>query len=222
VPKELAAEDDLRGLARRFADAERRVRSLLQEAPTGNRRVLLAEALSVLLALRWDAIEAGVHVERAYHVAAVAINRLTGQPIPAAEKAHRLGLALSWRLDAAVAQAEEGARRAFAQVQADTTAEQGAAAVTVGTDRAGRARYLGAEADMLTRTLGRRAVSMVPRDMGIELVDISGGTCPICEPFQGEHPATLEPPFHASCGCVATPIGFSYGEYQDAMAAVAS
>src|SRR5437762_602765 len=68
MPPPPAGEDDLRALATRFANAERRIRALIAAAPDGDRRDLLREALELLVALRQHLADgaAGAAVQAAY------------------------------------------------------------------------------------------------------------------------------------------------------------
>lgn len=71
---------------------------------------------------------------------------------------------------------------------------------------------------MLTRTIGRHAVSLGGSDMlGEETVVIAGSSCHFCLPIQGEQAASVRPSFHLHCDCTATPKGYSVKAHIEAM-----
>lgn len=192
-------EADLRALARRFADAERRVRDLLRRAPTGNRRELLAEALTILFTLRRQNLRAPVTI--AYLVAFRQI-RPGGDP----EAVRDLAGSLALKLDRGAEEAAGRARDAFRDVSEDNVAELEHEAVTANEDAAGRRWALGAYAGMLTTTIGRQATTLGLVDgVGDGLVVVEGSSDDdICGPLIGNtYPAQAapQPPFHVGCSC---------------------
>jgi len=217
--RDLPVEGVLRDLARRFAEAERRVRDLVAAAPEGDRIELLKEALDVLIAMRTDAHFAAHDVTVVYALSAKALNLLTGLPMTDAKRADVLARSLETRLVRAVATAEVGARHAIGTARPDNLEDSQREAVGARYNRAGQLMPLGAEVLMLTRTIGRHTVSLAGSDMLGEgaAVIIAGGSCPICLPRQGEQPASLRPPFHPHCDCTATPKGYSLAAHVEAM-----
>lgn len=192
-------EADLRALARRFADAERRVRALLRRAPAGNRRELLAEALTLLFTLRRQNLRAPVTV--AYLVAFREI-RPGGDP----EAVRDLAGSLAVKLDRGAEEAAGRAREAFAAVTEDNVLDQEHEAVTAYEDTAGRRWALGAYAGMTTATIGRQATTLGLVDaVGDGLVVVEGSSDDeICGPLIGNtYPAASapQPPFHVGCSC---------------------
>lgn len=222
MARELPAEDDLRALSERFNWAESRISALVRRAPTGDRRALLLEALAILLVLRREAIGAGEHVERAYVIASLAVAHLTARPAPDGARAYDLGRSLAVQLDRAVRNVEAGTRRAVAIATADNLDAVTLDAIAARVVGASRRVSLSTETQQLTRTIGRSATSRATRDVLGDggTVEISGGSCGICEPLQGIASASLQPPFHANCGCAATPVGFTFEEHVAAMRAV--
>jgi hypothetical protein len=194
---EPAGERELRALARRFADAERRVRGLLARAPEEDRRELLREALLVLAQLR--RLQPERAVETAY-LAAFARGDV--------RRVRDLAGSLSSKLDKAAQTAHGQARFAFRDVTPDNVEEMSHQAVTGYVDDAGRRQTLAPYAAMLTATIGRQATTRGVRDSRPTVVTITGGSCDVCADYQGEwQVAELEawPPYHPSCDCIATP-----------------
>lgn len=221
---DLPAEAGLRALAQRFAVAERRVRALLVRAPAGDRRELLHQALLHLLGLRKEAQAAAEQVEAAYAGAALAVHRLTGYPTPDPTRARELGRSLAAKLDRAVTTADLHARLAFATARAENLESAALDAVTARVARDGRRVPLGAEAAMLTSTIGRHAVSRgatdpLPADHLVTIYVQPTGDAP-CHDLGGNYTASGVPlpPYHPSCQCVASP-GYTVEVFAAAMRA---
>lgn len=222
---ELPGEGDLQALARRFEESERRVRALVAQAPTGNRRELLESILRELAGLR--TLAPGEAVEAAYVNAAKAVNLLTkGDPGEADRRAVRdLAGSLARKLDRAAQEASRRARSVLATVTEENLAEQSHEAVTGYVDEDGRRWALGHYAAMETSTTGRAASSRGIADaVGGGLVTISshGTKVPVCIPIEGvTMPATSHlPPYHPGCAHTAIPAGFSSSSFQAAAQAV--
>lgn len=216
---DLPSERDLRDLTERFRQAEARIRSLVSRAVNGNRAELLSAALLILHELRRDAAAAGVHVENAYAITALAVSNLTGKPTTAPERANDLGRSLAHKLYTSTLKVETATRDAMGRATAATIEFVETDAVITRRDRLGRRVTLGTDASMLSSTIGRSAVSRATADVlgRSSLVEIVGGKCPICQPLQGVHAAGLEPPFHPHCKCAAVPIGYSLSAFEEAM-----
>lgn len=223
---ELPAEADLRALARRFEESERRVRALVAEAIDGDRRRLLREILLVLAELR--TLDVGQAVESAYVGAARAVNLLTkGEPGNADVRAVRdLAGSLAKKLDEGPQEAARRAREAIVSVTSDNLEDAQHEAVTAHVDDDGRRLPLGSYAAMETNTIGRHASSRGIRDaVGDGLVTISshGTNVPVCIPIEGvTMPASSPlPPYHPGCGHTAYPAGFGQDSFLSAASAVA-
>lgn len=217
----LASEHDLTALARAFADAEARVRALVAQAPDGDRRELLREALLILTELRRRLDDATIGVEVAYALAVGAVQQLQGRNIELPDPAPvtTIGGGLAKTLHDAVQTAQEGSRRAFRSVTPENVEDMAQRAVTAHVARNGARLALAGYADMQAATVGRRSTSIGTRDaLGpTALVTISshGTENPICRPLEGQtYRADGDlPPFHASCAHVASPAGFSTSEH---------
>lgn len=223
---ELPAEADLRALARRFEESERRVRAIVAEAVDGDRRELLREILVALAELR--ALDHEHAVENAYVGAARAVNLLTrGEPGTADPRAVRhLAGSLAKKLDEGPREAARRARTAIASVTEDNLEDAQHEAVTAHVDDDGRRLPLGSYAAMETNTIGRHASSLGIRDaVGGGLVTISqhGTKVPVCVPIEGvTMPATSPlPPYHPGCQHTAYPAGFGEVSFLSAASAVA-
>jgi hypothetical protein len=203
MPEAPPGEAELRALARRFEEAERRVRALVAEALGGDRRKLAAEAASLLFALR--RLDARDPVRDAY----LAAFKEVGKAAPSSNQVPRLAASLASKLDRAAQTASANAREAINTATADTLEEVVEDAVTAHVDRRGGRWILGAYAAMTTQTIGRQATSRgvgdAVGDGGKVIVEVSG--CDYCEEFEGEVTVGLDPlpPFHPSCTCVAVP-----------------
>lgn len=177
-------EADLRALARRFDDAERRVQDLLDRAPEGNRRELLTEALDLLVALRREDLRGPVITA---YLAAFRDVRSGG----GAGAVRDLAGSLAKRLDGGARTASESVRAAFRTVTVENIEEITAMATIAHTDAAGNRWGLGAWAGMNTTTIGRQATSRGTRDAlpPDHKVVIDVGECGYCQEFAGEYPA---------------------------------
>lgn len=222
LPGELA----LARLAGRFAEAEHRIRELLRQAPTGDRRRLLAWALATLLELRQVVAElAAAAALTAYATAALAAQLLTGRPAPAPERATDLGRGLQLGLDRALVSVEERSRAAFRTVTTVTLAEAERDALTARTDRLGRPYPLAAEAAMRTQTVAAHASTRGTVDTlgeGAE-VAISNQAAPechfngICRAFAGRTLTIGDrrarfAPYHPGCSHRTLPAGSSLAD----------
>lgn len=221
----LASEDELRALAARFADAERRIRALVAQAPDGDRARLLREALLVLVELRRQAADATIAVEVAYAVAHGAVQQLLGRPVrlPDPAPVSRMGGGLARTLSKAVQTAQDGSRAAFRTVTSENVEEAAQDAVTALVARDGARLALAGYTDMQTATAGRRATSLGTRDAlgpaGLVTISSHGTENPVCQPIEGKtYRADGDlPPFHAHCGHVATPAGYATDEHVEAL-----
>jgi hypothetical protein len=204
-------ESALRGIIRRFEEAEVHVRGLLAEAVTGDRSRLLAEALEAIGALRDEQVEDAVHeaYETAYEGAAGDIEAMSRS----SQGTENLAGSLDEKLTEATYKAEEGSRSAFPTVDEDNLEESSQEAVTGLVDEDERRWPLGAYAAMAAHTLGRRATSRGIKDAsaGGEVRISSHGTLvPVCKPLEGKvFPAVSapEPPFHEGCQHMLEPLG---------------
>lgn len=215
----LPVDDDLDRLAAPFHAAERRIRELVAQAPEGDRRALLIEALEILIVLRRDT-DAADTIASIYALSAAAVGVLQKRSVSVSPSgADDLGRSLAGQLDRSVRTAAEGVRAAMRTVTVETVADASQTAVTALVDRSGARRALGSYAEQLSRTLGRHAVSRGTTDAlrAGALVQVSrhGTENPICRPLEGVIlPASGSlPPYHASCSHVASPIGFSVDEH---------
>jgi hypothetical protein len=215
----LPVDDELDRLAAPFHAAERRIRALVAQAPDGDRRALLIEALEILVELRRDTDAAGTITE-VYLASAAAIGVLQRRSVSVSPSgADDLGRSLAGQLDRSVRNAQEGVRIAIRTVTSETVADAAQTGVTAFVDRGGARRALGSYAEQLSRTLGRHAVSRGTTDAlrAGALVQVSrhGTENPICRPLEGAIiPATGNlPPYHGNCSHVASPIGFSVDEH---------
>ncbi len=200
MPTYPPGEADLRALARRFADAERRVRALLARAPEGDRRELLSEALTLLEALRREDLRAPVF---AAYLAAFRATRPGGDVAAVEELAGSLAL----KLDRGAQKAAESAREAFVAVTAENLEETAAAAVTAHVGADGTRWALGPYAEMQTQTIGRQASTRGTADaVGDGKVIVEVGKCAYCATFAGEAVVGIDalPPFHPNCSCVVS------------------
>jgi uncharacterized membrane protein YgcG len=192
-------EQELRALARRFEDTEARIRALISNAPDGNRRALLTEALEALIALRRQDLAAPV---TAAYLAAFRAVRRGGNP----QAVRDLSRSLAAKLDDAATTASDNTRAAFRAVTPDNLEELQHDAVTAHVDRVGKRWTLGAYAEMTASTIGRRASSRGTLDGvgpgGSVTVSSHGTNNPVCQPLEGKtFPAgrAPQPPFHANC-----------------------
>jgi hypothetical protein len=189
-------ESQLRALASRFGEAEARIRLLLAEALTGNRRHLLREALELLIALRREDAEDAVAA--AY---IVALGR-AGKP----NAVEDLALSLAKRLDQGTKTAYQRAPAAFRHVTPDSLTDWSLEAVTADVDKQGKRWPLGAWGDMQCHTIGRRASSRgtlhrVGSD-GKVTVSSHGTQSEVCKPLEGKMFDVFKaptPPFHPHC-----------------------
>ena len=214
----LPGEEPLYALAALFIEAERTVRELLRQAPGGDRRSLLAEALAVLLGLRREAQGAGAWVVLAYVVARDAVAAITGRaPLTVQgqgdDYGRDLGRRLAVKLDRLAVQADGNAREAFSRTREDNLADTEHLSVTGRVDRLGRRQTIAAEASMLTATSARHATTRATLDAlpPGELVRFktSGKSCSICKPHRGKTyqvEDTPRPPLHPTCDCILVPV----------------
>jgi hypothetical protein len=197
LPAAPSGEANLRALSERFSEAEARIRALVAQAPEGDRRKLLTEALSILVTLRREDFRGPVHA--AYFAA---FKRRGGdRPVD-------LAGSLAKRLDRGAQLASVNARQAFRAVSAENTTEMTVAAVVAHVDERGTRWPLGAWATMNTETIGRQASSRGLSDAvgsGGKVV-IEVGECAFCQDFAGEAVVGEDPlpPFHPSCTCTAS------------------
>lgn len=201
MPSPPPGEADLRALTRRFEDAERRVRALVAQAPDGDRRALLIEALRILIVLRQDDLRGPII---SAYLGAFESARGADLRVP-----DDLAASLHRKLDRAAQTAASSASDAITRASVDNVEEMAEAAVTAHTDGSGARWTLGAYAAMVTSTLGRQATTRGLADAvgkgGRVVVEASG--CDYCESFDGEATVGTDPmpPFHPSCQCVAVP-----------------
>ena len=201
MPSPPPGETDLRALARRFEDAERRGRALVAQAPDGERRGLYIEVLETLIALRRADLRGPVI--NAYRAA---FETVRGGDLRDPDD---LAASLHLKLDRALQRAAMNANAAITKVTADNVDEMTTAAVVAHTDASGARWALGAYAAMTTSTLGRQATTRGLTDAvgtgGKVIVEATG--CDYCESFGGEATVGADPlpPFHPSCQCVAVP-----------------
>ena len=201
MPSPPSGETDLRALARRFEDVERRVRALVAEAPDGDRRALVIEAMRMLAALRREDLRGPVITAYLHAFETVRGGELT-KPDDLAASLHR-------KLDRAIQRAFTSASDAITKVTADNVDERATAAVAAHRDASGAWWTLGPYAAMTTSTIGRQATTRGLTDAvgtgGKVMVEATG--CDYCESFEGEATVGADPlpPFHPSCQCVAVP-----------------
>lgn len=203
-------ESDLRKIVDRFREVERRIRSLLADAVTGDRVELLESALSEIGSLRNEEFEGAIHTayEAAYERAAAQLGRASVEN-PNAEE---LAASLAKKLGSSLRQVEQHAKKAFPKVNGENLVEQSNEATTGLVDEAGKRWTLGVYAAMLGHTLGRRATSRGIKDAaagGEVRVSEHGSTDPICAPLEGKVFPALdapEPPFHEECSHMLEPI----------------
>ena len=198
MPTYPPGEADLRALARRFADAERRVRALLARAPEGDRRQLLSEALTLLGAPPGGPPGAGVRgVPR----------RLPCNPGGDVAAVEELAGSLALKLDRGAQKAAESAREAFVAVTAENLEETAAAAVTAHVGADGTRWALGPYAEMQTQTIGRQASTRGTADaVGDGKVIVEVGEVRLLRDLRGEAVVGIDalPPFHPNCSCVVS------------------
>ena len=111
MPVPPAGEASLRALSERFADAEARIRALLAQAPAGDRRELLTEALAILVALRRE--DARGPVATAY---LAAFKEAVGLARRRRAAVDDLAGSLALKLDRGARTASASAREAFSRV----------------------------------------------------------------------------------------------------------
>lgn len=202
MPSPPAGEADLRALARRFSDVERRVRALVAEAPEGDRRALATDAHRLLLELRQ-------HDMRGPVISAYIAAFSTAGPRGEMRTPKDLAASLHRKLDSGAKTAAVSARAVFATVTAETVEESATAAVTAHIDKRGTRWALGSWAAMNTETIGRLATSRGITDAvgrgGKVTIEVSG--CDYCAEFEGEATIGTDalPPFHPHCTCVVSP-----------------
>jgi hypothetical protein len=201
MARELPGEADLRGLALRFEQAERRVRALLARAPEGNRRELVAAALTILIALRGEDFRTPVI---AAYLAAFRVVRRGGD----GSAARDLAGSLAQKLDGGVQTASARAREAFRAATQENLEIVVHDAVTAHIDDRGTRWTLEGWADMNTATIGRQASTRGLSDaVGAGrkvIVEVTG--CGYCQEFAGEAVVGTDPlpPFHPSCTCMVS------------------
>jgi hypothetical protein len=203
MPHAPAGEADLRALSERFAQAEARIRALLAQAPAGDRRKLLTEALAILVALRREDARGPVAV--AYLAAFKESAGLARRRRAAVDD---LAASLALKLDRGAQTASASAREAFSRATADNLEEMVANGTTAHIGGRGTRWPLGAWATLNTETIGRQASTRGVVDAvgagGKVVIDV--GECGYCAGFAGEAVAGEDPlpPFHPSCTCTVS------------------
>lgn len=224
--KALPAERELLELVARYQDAERRIRALLAQAVSGDRRALLAEALRILAALRREAPSAGDALERAFLVSAGATAILLGQALvlPSVAAVRDLAGSLVKQVTESLLSAEQGSREAFRAVTANDLDERAGDAVVAKVDTLGRRLSLSVHVEVVTRTLGAHAVTRglvdtLPAGTPVRFSSHRSAN-PICRPHEGKvFPVedAPRPPLHPRCGHRLTPTGASVPDLAAAM-----
>jgi hypothetical protein len=204
MPEPPHGEANLRALARRFEEAEQRIRGLAGAAVNGDRRNLLLAALAILIALRQEDFRRPVIT--AYIAAFTAVGN-GGDLRPPRD----LAGSLAHKLDRGAQRASQAVRATFPRVREDNLEEMSDMAVLAHVDERGTSWSLGRWAEMNTSTIGRGATS---RGLADALGEGGGfrvevGECQRCrELFAGTLVVGQDPlpPGHPSCTCVAKPI----------------
>ncbi len=198
MPKPPRGEQQLRGLADRYGQAEGQVLALLAQAATGDRRQLLIDALTLLNTVR--------HLD---HRAPVAAAYLHEHPKGSPDAVRDLAASLHQRLYRGATTAMDGARQAFKKVAPDNVDDLAATAVLADVDRRGIRWSLGRLATMTTATIGRQATSRGVTDAVGDggVVHVEVGDCALCqELFSGDLIIGQDalPPGHPGCSCTVT------------------
>jgi hypothetical protein len=202
MPEPPEGEAALRALARRFEEAEQRIRGLAGAAINGDRRGLLTAALAILVALRQ--LDFRRPVITAYVEAFTAVGN-GGDLRPPKD----LARSLAQKLDRGAQRASAGASEAFSRVREDNLKEMADMAVLAHVDERGTSWSLGRWGTMNTETIGRQATSRGLADAVGEggRVTVHVGECEWCQSHAGEAIVGKDPipPYHPSCSCTVTP-----------------
>ena len=122
MPAAPSGEASLRALSERFSVAEARIGALVAQAPAGDRRALLTEALTILIALRREDFLGPVH---AAYLDAFRAVRAGGSKTAAGD----LAGSMAKKLDRGAQTASSNAKGVFRAVTAENVEEMAAAAV---------------------------------------------------------------------------------------------